>query len=387
MLNEVPVIKSGERSFVDLPKAAKLAILLPTARWSPMSRAVIGSMVGVANEEITVLVSDNSENPDKRVFLKRICEINPNIIAVSQEKNIGAKGNWLYLYDWSKGVEFSAIMADDDWMSPTYHQDAYEALLKNPTASTISAGSTLVDFGDGRLHNVDQPSMRGATPLERIRQWNAIAARVTMYNVSYRSHVDAAIEFIRATPLLGLTLTESLWELNRLALGEFLTLPGPGCFLHYPEHGAHTGDSSQRFYRLICEEVGLKFPFVYFTALSSAVLCGMFLGGNHSPIADPTQRELCGQQAFGHIFRESFLPKMSGESSQAAAEMLFANHPAALAGFKKFCNPQFAANPVFNKETFDWFVELVRIFETPDFAGKPLLSQQFLEFAREHVSF
>jgi hypothetical protein len=70
-------IKLKPTEFADIPQSARLAILLPTFRWSDHVRSTIGSLLGVANEEVVVLIGDNSENKEKRDFLKKIHAINP----------------------------------------------------------------------------------------------------------------------------------------------------------------------------------------------------------------------------------------------------------------------------------------------------------------------
>jgi hypothetical protein len=387
-MNDVPIIKAGEDVFVDIPASARLAILLPTGRWTPMAQSVIGSLVGVASEEVAVLIADNSENAEKRMFLEKIRGINPHVIAISHEKNTGGTKNILYLFDWckEKDIEFCAVMTDDDWMSPSYHVDSYRTLLDEPNASGAAKGTTFVDIGDGRLVDVSQPSMRGDTPIGRMRQWNGIIARVTMYNGSRRATLEAAVEYLRRTPLSGVILAEDLWELNRLACGDFLNVPGNGCYIHYPAARSNLGDATRRYFDLLCKDVGLQYPFVFFLDLSTAVQCAVFLMGNLSPIADPEQRELCGQHVFGHIFTNGFLRKLSDQSSRAVAANLFAHHPEAMRGFQKYCGPPFSHQPRFDRALMDWFIEVIRVFETTPPANETALSERFRQFVVDQLS-
>ncbi len=380
MHHEVPVIQD-KSEFPEIPATTRMAIVIPTFRWTPMARSVIGSMIGVANEEICVLIADNSENADKRAFLEKIRAINPHILAVAHAKNIGAQNNFHYLYDWSRHIEFLAQTADDDWVSPTYFSDAYRLLLDNPGIACAEVGSTLVDMGDHKLINASQPNMRGKTPLERMRKWNGVTARVTMYNVSRRATLDAAVQFLRESPLPGMTLVEDLWELNRLALGEFVVQPGDGCLVHYPEYGSILGDRSGRFYNLLCRDVGLARPALYFMGLSSAVQCAIFLLGNLSPITDPLQRRVCARHVFEHIFKSSFLPALAEGINKPEVLRFLERNPRALDGIKQFCTPPFSHKPRFNRALFDWFISLIRLFETDAARSAPSLSERFEQFA------
>ena len=382
MSDQVAVIKTNEYKFPKIPSSVKLAILLPTFRWTPTARSIIGAMVGVASDEVAVLIADNSENPEKYQFLKDVGRINANVISICHEKNIGAANNFYYLLDWSKNIEFTAIMADDDWMSPTYYVEAYRILLENPTANAVEAGTTFVDFGDGNLIKINQPSMSGKTPIERMAQWNGFASRVTVYNVSRRATLEAALQFLRATPFHGLTMVEDLFELNRLATGDFLSVSGQGCFVHYPAHESNLGDANQRYYDLLCKDVGLQYQFLYFTGLTTAIQCAMFLMGNYSPIVDSVQKAICGQHIFRHIF-ESFLQTFSGEFGQDATSILFENYPDVKKGFIKYTTPPFSQQPTFDSDLIDWFIMLLQMFEEKNAGTDFSIAERFTCFVKE----
>jgi hypothetical protein len=337
-------------------------------------------MLGVASAEVAVLIADNSENPEKREFLKEIRRINPNVIAISHERDLGSINNFYYLLEWSKNVEFVAMMGDDDWMSPTYHLDAYRALLDNSSASGAEVGTTFVDIGDGKFVKVNQPPMCGRTPIERIAQWNGMVARVTTYNASRRATLETALQFLKATPLLGMTLIEDLFELNRLAMGDFLSISGHGCFVHYPATASCLGDQNKRFYDLLYKDAGLPYEFVYFTGLSTAIQCAMFLMGSCSPIVDPVQKSICGQYVFRQTYLEGFLPAVSGESAQDAVAILFTNYPAVMDGFSTYCTPPYSQQPIFDSGLIDWFVLLLDAFEQKALANEFSISVRFRRF-------
>ncbi|MBS7349318.1 MAG: hypothetical protein KIG95_04025, partial [Comamonas sp.] len=284
------------------------------------------------------------------------------------------------LYDWSAHIEFMAIMADDDVVSPTYYLDGYQALLNQPSASCISVGTSFADFGNGGLHNITQPSMRGGRTIERMLAWSGIAARITMYDVSRRAAITQGLAYLRATPLQGLTLAEDLIELSRLAHGDFIQLSGRGFFVHYPHHGAHDGGGTERFYELLCKPVGLNYNMVYFMALSTAIQCAIFLLGKYSPIKNINERMECAQYIFKKIYIESFLPKVAADGASEAASMLFSDHPNALAGFKKYCNLKNLDELVFDIDLLNWFLEILSVFEDRNKALENRISEKFKNF-------
>ena len=390
MVFEVPVIQD-QATFPDIPPSTRVAIVIPSVRWSPMVRAIIGSMIGVANEEVAVLIADNSENPEKRDFLQSIRKINPYVLAVSHARNIGAYKNMMFLYEWSRHIEFLGQIGDDDLVSTSYFQDAYDLMRVNPGISCAEVGTTLVDMGDHRLINVSQPSMRGETLFERIRNWNGVTARVTMYNLSRRITLDPAMRFMQASPLPGMTMTESLWELSRLAFGEFISTPGQGFLVHYPAYGSIHGNRANRYYELLCRDVGLAYPAVFFMFLSTAIQSAVFLMGNQSPLTDYQQRRACGQHVFRHLFRVGFLPSIASgfHDHELARELGRASernpkvYTKVLEGLQKYCTPPFSEKPVLDQELLEWFISVIRLFETDAGIDGTRLSDRFSKFVNE----
>lgn len=370
-------------SFPAIPPTAKLAILLPTVRWSPLARAIIGKMVGVASEETVVLIGDNSENEEKRVFLKKITNINSSILSVSHEKNIGAFANICFLHEWSKNVSYTAILADDDWITPNYHVEAYRFLEKNPHVSCCAAGASFADFGDGKLININQPSMAGATTIERVRRWDPRAARITMFNTSKRIHLNHAIEYHNASPLGGVTLMENLWELSRLSQGEFASVPGQTLYLHYP---ATRQGGATRLHNLLFKDAKIDFLFTYFASLSTAIQCAIFLKGAMSPIENIEDRDDCAQHVFSEIFNKQFLPVVMGHDSKEAVGKLFTDTPHIIAGFSEFCYNSNSGRVLFDADLLDWFIEILTRFETEVDSNQISISQEFRTFAYQALA-
>ncbi|MGB3705899.1 MAG: glycosyltransferase [Castellaniella sp.] len=368
--------------FPEIPRTAKFAILIPTVRWDDKAKSTLASFVGVASEDVVVLISDNSENYEKREFLKKLSEVNKNILYFVHEKNIGALDNFYFLYEWCADIDFSAIMADDDCASPTYYIDAYRALRENASASCISAGSSLVDFGDGQLRSINQPSMVGSNFIERVKSWNGWAARMTMYNVSRRASLSRAITYLKKTPMQGVTLLENIFELSRLAVGDFCQVPGQGFFVHYPFHGGGGGEeSAERLHKFLCEKVGLRFPMIRFMKISTAIQCAIFILGKYSPVADESQRALYAEHVFRHLFFDGFITAdLSGDGVRASLRDLLKNSDAAVAGFDYYCELKDKNSIEFDLGVVRWFLEIVKVFESSAKKKEELLSEKFAKF-------
>ena len=379
MDNSVPVIPSREKSFPALPSSARNAILIPSLRFDANAQSIIGGLIGVADEETIVLISDNSENVEKKLFLERIRKINPNIFAAHHEKNIGAFENFNYVFDWSEGMELTAIMADDDWISPDYHLSAFRYLEETPHAAGAAVGNSIILHGEPRVRTVDgtQPQMIGETPIERMRKWSGVASRVTMYNASRRKALVNARQYIRSTPMLGLTLVEDLWEINRLALGSFITKPGSGFLVHNPTPTSSWEDIYQRIHG----GSDLPFSYIYFSALGTAIQLAIFLTGTLSPLNSKKDKSECVDHVFDHVFKESFLAIVGGQ--EEAARSQFSHHPNVLEGFLKYCMPPFPDRITFDMDILEWYISLVAALEAKPENDEASLSEKFKRFSSE----
>ena len=375
----VPVIPAKEKSFPAIPSSARHAILVPSVRFDDNSRSIIGSLIGVANEETIVLIADNSENIEKKRFLEQIRVINPNIFAVHHEKNIGGQGNFDYLFDWSEGVEFTALMADDDWISPDYHVSAFRYLEKMPHLTGAAVGNSIIMHGSPRERTVDgsQPQMVGETPIERMRKWSGVTSRITMYNASRRSALKNAAAYIRRTPIPAITLLEDLWETNRLALGAFVTKPGKGFLVHNPTPTSSWQDIYQRLHG----DSALPFSYIYFSALSTAIQLGIFHTGTLSPLNTKNDKTECANHLFDHVFKKQFLATVGGQEKVARSQ--FSKHPRVLEGFLKYCMPPFPDQITFDQNILEWYISLVDALETKPQNGEIPLSEKFRQFSSD----
>ena len=363
-----------------IKRSTKLAILIPSVRWNEHTRALIASTIGIANDEIAILIGDNSESIEKKDFLKKIHTINSNIISVSHSSNIGAAENLFFLLDWCKDIEYVAMTGDDDWMTPCYYPNALETLKQNPQVSCCEAGTALADFGSGKHVVISQPSMTGEGMLQRLEKWSAVNARVTMYNVSKRSAIQAAVDFLKMTPLHGLTMAENLWELNRLAVGDFLSIPASSYFIHYPAHASHQGDATQRFYKLLCKDAGLALPALNFMDLCSAIQCALFLMGKLSPLQNAAERYICGQKVFGHIYTKNFMPKFFDVAKKN--EILKSiTDPKLKNRLQEHISPSYSKNPVLTEEILSLFIDLMEMYQVKKSASPlaPKLRDFFAE--------
>ena len=382
MNEDVPIISTQKLYFPSKPDSARFAILLPTVRTDAICRTVIGGLLGVANEELIILIADNSEDSEKREFLARICQINPNILAIQHEKNIGARANFTFLFDWSEGVEFVALMGDDDWVSPEYHSAAFKLLAESPRVAAASLGNTIIML-DNRPIDGNQPSMIGDTPLSRMKKWDATAGRVTAYNASRRAALKNAFSYLSASPIGGITLLENLWGLNRLARGDFITkIEGAGFMVHIPYHlFSISGERAERFFEHLHGGSDLTFPYYYFSHLGTAIQCALFLLGKLSPLDSGQEREECANYVFDHVFKKAFLTHVRG--NEQAALSLFAGHEEVIEGFQKYCLPPLPNKLNFNKDVLDWYIKLVAVLQKSKGDLQSSSSEKFKKFSSE----
>ena len=207
-----------------------------------------------------------------------------------------------------------------------------------------------------------------------------------MYNASRRKGLANAVEFLSLTPLAGVTLMENLWELNRLAIGDFITKPeGSGFLVHFPNNGdPGTGEMAERLYEHLHRGTDLPFSYIYFSGLGTAIQCSLFLLGNLSPIREFEDRVECTNYVFDHLFKEAFLPYVGGRDK--AALKMFGDHTEVVEGFQKYCMPPYPKQLNFDRDILNWFIKLVNALETDVSKTSMSTSVQFKKFSEELLS-
>jgi len=357
MSSDIPVIDK-EAEPPELPKGVRCAIILPTYRWNNRVRSLLGVLLGIANEEVAVLISDNSENKEKRDYLKKIRSINPNIFCVAQKTNIGAAENFFFLWSWARNIDYIAQAGDDDFFSQEYFLEAYSYLTNDSNASAAETGTALLDLGNHQFQAISQPSITGSTPLHRIQKWRNVP-RITMYNMGRKKAIAPAISYLKDCPLHSTTLAENIIDLSRLCFGNFISLRSSGFYAHYPS----TLGNEENYYRLFCQGRNIDPAIIYFFRLFTVIHSYLFLTGTYSPIENRNERLICGETAFKYLYVDFFINFFAAHIKEPVLMEFLIKHHHLIEKLQYFTSVEFVRNIFFSKELLDFYFELLKALD------------------------
>lgn len=147
----------------------KCTILVPTYRWDDSIVKTLCHYASFANEELGVIISDNSTNPEKHDFLDRLKLLFPQVIINKNNENIGALKNWVFLYELCGDCEYIIYLADDDFVTIDYITDSVN-FLENNSGYVACSGRFVVKSGLNSLY-VCNNITSGETFIERVSSY------------------------------------------------------------------------------------------------------------------------------------------------------------------------------------------------------------------------
>lgn len=124
----------------------KCIILVPTHRWDDSTVKTLCHYASFANEELGVIISDNSTNAEKHAFLDRLKSLFPQVHINKNNVNIGAAKNWVVLYEQCGECEYIIYLADDDFVTIDYINDSVN-FLENNSDYVACSGRFVVKSG------------------------------------------------------------------------------------------------------------------------------------------------------------------------------------------------------------------------------------------------
>lgn len=326
-------------------------LLVPTYGFSRAIRANLSYLAALGGDDLTVVVSDNSENPEKHRFLDGLREANGNVIVHCQEKNIGSFQNFLFLFDCSEAWDIVAYCADDDHISLDYIEHSAQTLREQP-AFARSAGKIFLLHSNGQV-SLDGEASAAATAPERYREFfNVGSFNGIMYGVARRSAMRGWADFCRHHPLKAAFLDR---------FGPLSTLASGGILRHTTGHYLWSAknwdspDSNLRSRSGFYEDAGLHQNFAIFFELHMAVECVHFCHGEHSPIATQDDRVACAAVLWSRCM-DQFRRVVAG--NQSAFLTVLRESPKAVESLKWLIDPGRAPG----RECIERFADIVDAF-------------------------
>src|SRR5689334_2376447 len=121
----------------------KVAVLVPTHRFDSRARHALAAAASLANDDVAVLIGDNSESADKRRFLETLSTLNSNVHVFCHKQNIGASRNWRFLFD-KADLPYVLSIGDDDVFTPPYLESSLRLLEQHEDAAAAAGPFIMV---------------------------------------------------------------------------------------------------------------------------------------------------------------------------------------------------------------------------------------------------
>lgn len=280
-----------------------LTILVPTYRNDAKARRVLAglaALVAASEGRMRLAVGDNSQDPHKHEFLRRLAEWSPSLIDIHcRPKRISGQMNLLDLY----GRSASGILmfhADDDYISDDYMVRAHEILRQDPGVSAAYT-SYIVSKG-GAILTVPQtaPQLDQASPVERLIEnhncWGGY--NLLFYSVFRKRSLEGTVAFLNACPIEA--PFHDWWFSYAMVCSGSVRNAAVGQIL-YAAEGTHEmgGNDSVAHYAALGLPPAVSHLQLLFTAAEGAC----FFLGKYSPLADAGARHACAQFMFENNIR------------------------------------------------------------------------------------
>jgi hypothetical protein len=209
----------GTAPFASAPEGVKLSIVMPTNRTGLSAWARILDACSCANDQVEVIVRDNSGDPRKADAISRLSGRNCRVIVAEP---CGALENSEQAAGLAKG-DFIFLVADDDLLPQLaippilkaigrYSQDMSVAGITGDYIVQWSRKTTLVRY----------PPLDAAAAAQRIAPFLEARLNVFFYSVARRQIIhDVVLSFVRSLPF-HFVFTDWLAALLYLASGRFV---------------------------------------------------------------------------------------------------------------------------------------------------------------------
>jgi hypothetical protein len=340
--------RSAQRNVV-----GRLAILIPTYRFDRRARHTIASLAALASDDIAVIIGDNSENPEKWKFLRILERLHSNVHVHCHKMNIGASGNWMFLFDRAT-LPYYLFVGDDDFCTPAYVECSLRLMESHSDAAAaaghfamISSGSDMLPANGARLES---------DALDRCTNFVVGGGNSLPNSMANRSMVQSFIDYVRHHPLKA-SFFDWMMAYTLLAKGKYYA-EREGLYL-YDVSNWETGEACWANDAKSYVDAGLPQEFAWFHQLYWAVELVHFFSGRFSPLLDGEQRARCAQRLHEDRMRD-FRRRCDDTDFVRMLEGLLARSPGAKPALHALLGNHDATHP----SLFEWFARIVGAFDS-----------------------
>lgn len=159
---------------------------VPTYNRAASLRRALESALGQTQAEIEILISDNASTDETPELCAEIAARDRRVRVIRQAENVGLTANFNALLTAAAG-EFVLVLADDDWLEPTYVEHCLVALDADP-GLVLASGGARYHGGNGAPVSGVELDLLDPDPARRVLRYFAhVRDNVTIYGLIRRS--------------------------------------------------------------------------------------------------------------------------------------------------------------------------------------------------------
>jgi glycosyltransferase involved in cell wall biosynthesis len=160
-------------------------------RAGPLARA-LESVLAQKHTDIELVVSDNASTDGTPAICAGFAERDERVRILRQPHNVGLTENFNRLLREASG-ELVMLLADDDWLEPTYVEQCLAALDADPGLVVASGGARYHRDGAIVSHGAEVDVL-DEEPARRVRRWfAAVQDDVSIYGLIRRHALEAVL--------------------------------------------------------------------------------------------------------------------------------------------------------------------------------------------------
>jgi glycosyltransferase involved in cell wall biosynthesis len=177
---------------VSAASTPRVTVGVPTRNRAALLPRALESVLAQTHADLELVVSDNASTDATPATCAAFAERDKRVRVVRQPENVGLTENFNRLLGEATG-EFVMVLADDDWLEPTYVEHCLAALDADPGLVLASGG--------GRYHRDGRVVSHGAEvdlldedPSRRVHRWFAdVQDDISIYGLIRRRALHGAL--------------------------------------------------------------------------------------------------------------------------------------------------------------------------------------------------
>lgn len=205
-----------------------LTIGLPVYNGEAYIAEAIKSLLSQSYSDFRLVISDNNSSDSTVEICREFCQKDHRLSLITQENNLGATGNFLFLLESSK-TELFMWAAADDWWHPSFLKRCVDRIAADPTIMYAMSGYRCVSRRS-RLLKLEFPKL-----LHFIEKESAEERLDSYGKLSYSTHKDNLVYSVWRRDFLLEAVEQFRKNTNLFTIGgemnEYILALGRGAFI------------------------------------------------------------------------------------------------------------------------------------------------------------